>query len=88
MQAAQLQVALNAHDQVRRSTDLPTFFGKKDRDTVTAHILISCIEAAAMIAGWDTDAQKCKELYLILRDRALIWWDSLDNNNSSILIIM
>ena len=79
MQAAQVQAALLAHDRVRRSTDLPIFYGKKDKDTVTAHVLISRIEAAAPIAGWDTDARKCKELYLILRDRALIWWDSLDN---------
>ena len=79
MQAGAVQAALLAHDRVRQSTDLPIFYGKKDRDTVTVHVLISRIEAAATIAGWDSDARKCKELYLILRDRALIWWDSLDN---------
>jgi hypothetical protein len=31
---ADLQEALNAHDRVRKSTDLPLFFGRKDKDTV------------------------------------------------------
>ena len=78
MQAAQLQAALQGHDRIRRSTDLPLFYGKKEKDTITPHILLDRMEAAAPIAGWDTDARKCAEFFLTLRDRALIWWSSLD----------
>ena len=78
MQAQQLQQALQGHDRIRRSTDLPLFYGKKEKDTITPHILLDRMEAAAPIAGWDTDARKCAEFFLTLRDRALIWWSSLD----------
>ena len=68
--------ALLAHDRVRRSTDLPLFYGRKDKDTITARLLIDRIVTAAGIANWD-DARKCQELYMILRDRAILWWNSL-----------
>ena len=77
--AANLQAALLGHDRVRRSTELPLFYGKKEKDVVTPHTLIARIERAAPIAGWNTDDRKCTEFYMTLRDRALIWWDSLDN---------
>jgi len=74
-----LQAALNAHDRVRKSTDLPLFYGKKEKDTVTPNVLLDRINRAAVIANWNTDERKCTEFYMILRDRALIWWDSLEN---------
>lgn len=79
MAAQQLQLALQGHDRIRRSTELPLFYGKKEKDTVTPHVLIARIVKAAPIAGWNTDDRKCAEFYMTLRDRALIWWDSLDN---------
>lgn len=77
--AADLQNVLNAHDRVRKSTDLPLFYGKKEKDTVSPHVLLDRINRASVIAGWNTDERKCTEFYMILRDRALIWWDSLEN---------
>ena len=69
--------AIDAHDRLRRSTDLPLYYGRKDKDTITPHLLIERVERAAQIANWDTDARKCAEFNLILRDRAIQWWKSL-----------
>ena len=74
-----LQQALNAHDRVRKSTDLPLFYGRKDKDAVSPNVLLDRINRASVIAGWNTDERKCTEFYMILRDRALIWWDSMEN---------
>jgi hypothetical protein len=73
---AQLQNALMRHENVRRSTDIPPFFGVKGKDTVLPHVLLQRVEAAAEVANWD-DARKCRELYLILREKALEWYESL-----------
>ena len=70
--------ALAAHDRVKRSTDLPLFYGRKEKDTITAHQLINRFLTAAQIAGWN-DERKCNELKILLRDQALIWWDALPN---------
>ena len=78
--ADQLQNALNAHDRIRKSTDLPLFFGKKDKDTVSPNVLLDRINRAATVANWNTDERKITEFYLILRDRALIWWETLEDS--------
>ena len=70
--------ALAAHDRVKRSTDLPLFYGRKDKDSITAHQLINRFDRAAVIADWNEDRQ-CSEFNLILRDKALLWWDALPN---------
>ena len=62
---AQVQAALLAHERVRRSTDLPLFYGRKEKDTITARLLIDRILKAAEIANWD-EARKCNEFYMIL----------------------
>jgi hypothetical protein len=77
---ADLQEALNAHDGVRKSTDLPLFFGRKDKDTVPPNLLLDRINRAATVAQWNTDERKITEFYLTLRDRAILWWDTLDDN--------
>jgi hypothetical protein len=77
---ANLQEALNAHDRVRKSTDLPLFFGRKDKDTVPPNLLLDRINRAATVAQWNTDERKITEFYLTLRDRAILWWDTLDDN--------
>ena len=77
MAAAAMQQALNAHDRVKKSTDLPLFYGRKDKDSISAQNLIDRITRAAEIANWDNDARKINEFYMILRDRALVWWESL-----------
>ena len=82
--ADQMQAVLTQHDRVRRSTDIPVFFGDERRDTVTPHQLIKRIEGAAKIAHWDEaeadrakGPRKCDELYMCLRQSALSWFNSL-----------
>ena len=78
MAAAQVQQALLNHDRVKRSTDLPLFFGNKTKDTITAPALLDRINIAAEIANWNVQ-RRCQEFYMILRDRALVWWNTLDD---------
>jgi len=76
----QVQDILANHDRVRKSTDLPLFYGRKEKDTVTARLLIERFQTASRIANWDNNqVRKIEEFYLILRDRALIWWKSLED---------
>ena len=75
---AQVQAALVAHDRIRRSTDLPLFYGRRDKDTITAKLLIDRIATAAAMVPWD-GPRCCQEFYLILRDRAILWWNSLED---------
>ena len=75
---AAIAAALADHDRIRKSTDLPLFYGRKDKDVITAHQLMERLNRAAVIAGWD-NPRKTSEFYLILRDRAINWWNSLDN---------
>lgn len=77
--AAALADALTAHDKVRRSTDIPLFYGRADKDTVTPNQLVERLERAARVANWNTDLRKCDEFYLCLRDRAISWSNTLDN---------
>ena len=79
-QQAAMAAALNDHDRIRRSTELPLFFGRKERDSISARLLIDRIAIAAEIANWD-EARKLREFYMILRDRALLWWNSLDDTD-------
>jgi hypothetical protein len=39
--AAGLQQALIQHDRVRRTTDIPLFYGKREKDTITPQQLVS-----------------------------------------------
>jgi hypothetical protein len=74
-----LENMLNNHDFVCKSTDLPLFFGRKDKYVILPHVLLDRINRAAVIANWATNEGKITEFYMILHDRALIWWESLDN---------
>jgi hypothetical protein len=56
-----LAAAINDHDHIKRSTDIPLFFAHHDKDTVLSRILIDRIEDAAAIATWD-EARKIREL--------------------------
>jgi hypothetical protein len=77
---AGMAAALNDHDRMRRSTDIPLFYARRDKGTVLPRILIDRIEDAAAIATWD-EARKIRELKLCLRERAIIWWKSLRDTN-------
>ena len=58
-QAAHL-AALGAHDKIRRSSELPLFYGNRTRDTISAKNLVDRLENAANIANWNTDERKCE----------------------------
>ncbi len=73
-----MAAALNNHDRMKRSTDIPLFFARRDKDTMLRRILIDHIEDAAEIATWDV-ARKIQELKLCFRENAIIWWKSLRN---------
>ena len=73
-----MAAALNQHDRIRRSTELPLFYGRKEKDSITAQNLVDRVNTAAEIAAWDA-ARKCNELHMILRDKALLWWNTLDD---------
>ncbi len=75
-----MQQALNVHDRVQKSTNLPLFFGRKDKDTVLPHLLLDRINRAATVTNWNTDERKITECYLTFRDKAILWWDTLRDN--------
>lgn len=84
-QQAAMAAALQSHNHLCHSTEMPLFYRQKDKDTISAHLFFDCIETAAGIANWN-DARKLSEIYLVLRDRAVLWWNSLldaniDRNN-------
>jgi len=71
--------AMIAHDRTRRTTDIPLFFGIKEKDSITPQQLIERLERAARVAKWQTDELKCDQFFLSLRDEALKWSNTLDN---------
>ena len=75
---ANIPQALQQHEQLRRATDLPPFYGVPARDTIGARQLVDRITYAARVANWADDAAKCNNFYLLLRDRALVWWSQLE----------
>ncbi len=74
-----MAAALNDHDRMNSSTDIPLFFANREKDTVLPRILSDHIEDAAEIATWD-QARKIRELKLCFRERAIIWWKLLHDN--------
>jgi hypothetical protein len=74
----QLLKALDEHDLIMRITDIPPFFGRKEKDTITPRYLVNRIEDAATIAAWPDDARKITEFRLRLRGDALVWWESME----------
>jgi hypothetical protein len=80
---AGMQQALIQHDRVRRTTDIPLFYGRREKDTITPQQLVFRLEKAARVAQWDNlpnpDVRKTDEFYLSLRDDALSWYNMLDN---------
>jgi hypothetical protein len=82
---ANIAQALNDHDRMRRSTDIPLFYARREKDTVLPRILIDRIEDAAAIATWD-EARKIRELKLCFRERAIIWYKSLKDDNIDLAV--
>jgi hypothetical protein len=81
--AAQIQQVLIAHDRVQCTTDIPLFYGRKGKDTISPQQLVERLEKAARVAQWNALAnpgqRKCDEFFLSLRDNALSWYNTLDN---------
>jgi hypothetical protein len=83
-----IQGALLQHERVRKSTDLPNFYGNKEKDVVEAQDFLDRFEIASNIARWvpapadgaqpDT-SQKCEQFYMLLRGQASDWWKSLSD---------
>lgn len=74
--AAAVADALREHDRQKKSTDIPLFHAKKDKDTVTARELIVRVQNAAAIGNWDA-ARKYHELETAMRGAAATWWETL-----------
>jgi hypothetical protein len=74
-----IQAALLNHDRVRRTTDIPLFYGKKSKDTIQPQQYIERLEKAARVAQWPDDQRRCDEFTLSLRENALSWYNTLDN---------
>ncbi len=78
-QARLINDALIGHDRVRRTTDIPLFYGVKEKDTITPQQLVERLERAARVARWDTDELRCDQFFLSLRDEALKWSHTLND---------
>jgi hypothetical protein len=52
--------ALTNQECLKRSTDLPLFYGQKEKDTFTAHHLVKRIDRAANIATWNQERTRTK----------------------------
>ena len=85
-QQAAMQGALLQHERIRKSTELPLFYGQKDKDTIDAQDFLARFESASTIAGWvpavvapalPNYTNKCEQFYLLLRGKAVDWWKSL-----------
>lgn len=74
---ANIADALIQHDRVRRSTDIPLFYGVAGKDTITAAQLIKRVDRAARVANWN-DNVKLDQFYLSLRDEAISWHNGLE----------
>jgi hypothetical protein len=74
-----MQDALRTHERMKRSSELPLFYGQAGRDSITPMNLIKRFEKAAVAAKWDTDEKKITEFWLTLRDPCLKWWASLED---------
>jgi hypothetical protein len=62
---------------MRRTTDIPLFYGKKSKDQPQQYI--EGLEKAARVTAWLDDQRRCDEFTLSLRENALSWYNTLDN---------
>ena len=63
-------------EHLRQITQIPLFYGRPDKDSLTAGMLIKRVDAAAEAAGWNNQ-RKLSAFFLVLRDKALIWHKTL-----------
>ena len=75
----EVRQALKDHNRLKRSTDLPPFYGNATKDTISAMILVERFENAAELAGWATPRKKAQEFFPLLREDAYVWWTTVKN---------
>ena len=75
-----MQQAMQQDKVIKKTTELPWYYGIPAKETISASDLIDRIEAAAGVAGWDTNDKKIRELYLLFREEALVWWKCTKKN--------
>jgi hypothetical protein len=78
MAAADIAQALTQHDKDCCSTDIPLFYGRKDKDTISTHQLIEHLARAARVANWNDYKHICDEFFLCMLDKAISWANTLD----------
>ncbi len=74
----QIQQSWNDHNCVKMLTEIPLFYGRKDKDSITARLIVDRVKKATQIATW-ADDRKVAKLLMILGDRALIWFESFQD---------
>jgi hypothetical protein len=79
MAAEDIAQAVTQHDKVHRSTDIPLFYGRKDKDTISPHQLVERLAHGARVANWNDDECICDEFFLCLRDKAISRANTLNN---------
>ena len=85
-QQQQLLQAIGQLENVRRSTDLPPFYGDPKLDTITPEAFLERLENATVAGGW-APARRLTEFKLALRGKADSWftqqlpWRNIDQNN-------
>ena len=84
--AAAAQAAMDQQARINRVTQLPLFYGIPSKDTIAPRHLIQRITFAARIANWNTDEKKIDNFYMLLRERALIWWEQLEYEGINIAV--
>ena len=83
--AAAAGAALQQDKIIKKSTDLPWYYGIPSKETISAADLIDRIKAAAGVSNWDTDNKKIRELYLLFREEALVWWKCTKKNEDCVI---
>ena len=68
---------LNEHNCIKRSTALPLFDGRKDKNVLKARDYIDRSDKASRIGKWATDERKIDEFTSLLIDDANDWYAGL-----------
>jgi hypothetical protein len=77
MNPQQFANAMEAHDRLRKSTEIPLFYGDSKKDTILPSVLLERVERARRSAGWNEE-RTCDEFLACLREKAIIWHKGFD----------
>lgn len=65
-------LAVEGYDRLRKSTEIPIFFGDSKKDNILPSVLIARVERARRSANW-TEERTCDEFLNCLREKAIYW---------------